>query len=217
MIYYPISMSTTSRLISTSLIALSNNDIKNVNTNLTNPTYKQVSLTAVNYGQVLQVDYPEGSSIMISEQKFELLQFHFHTPSETIHDGNGFDMEMHLVYKNANNHLGVVGVFFKKGEENATLKTILGHLPQTENAPETFADIQINATSLLPRNANHYGFDGPLTTPPYNEGVTEGVEWSVMRAPLQMSEAQLTRFIELFHHNNARPVRTLNGRQINIS
>jgi carbonic anhydrase len=188
-------------------------NIKSVNVAPIAFDYKEVALTELNNGHTLQINYPAGSSIMIGEQKFELLQFHFHTPSENTLDGKAFDMEMHLVHKDANGHLGVIGVFFEKGEENPTLKTILEHLPKAENEPETFADMHINAASLLPKNATYYGFEGSLTTPP----CSEGVEWRVMSEPLQMSEAQLASFMTILHNNNARPVQPLNGREVKIS
>lgn len=188
-------------------------NIKNINVSPIAFGYKDTPLTTLNNGHTIQVNYEPGSTIKIDEQSFELLQFHFHTPSENTLDGKAFDMEMHLVHQDANGKLGVVGVFFEKGIENPALKTILDHLPKEENKAETFSDMKINATSLLPKDQQYYGFDGSLTTPP----CSEGVEWRVMKSPLQMSAAQLDTFHKLFHDNNARPTQPLNGREAEIS
>lgn len=188
-------------------------NIKSVNVAPIVFDYQQVPLTVVNNGHTIQVNYPTGSTIKIGAQEFELLQFHFHTPSENRLAGKAFEMEMHLVHKDAQDQLSVVGVFFEKGAENSALKLILDHLPKVENKPETFANTQISAADLLPVNQAYSGFEGSLTTPP----CSESVEWRVMRTPLQLSEAQLATFRALFHNNNARPIQALNGREVKAS
>jgi carbonic anhydrase len=50
-------------------------------------------------------------------------------------------------------------------------------------------------------------YTGSLTTPP----CTEGVKWSVMVNPIEMSQAQLDAFTKIIENNN-RPVQSLNGR-----
>ncbi|NOY72624.1 MAG: hypothetical protein GXP14_09650 [Gammaproteobacteria bacterium] len=61
--------------------------------------YKPGSLEILNNGHTIQVNHAAGSSITVGGEKYELLQFHFHTPSENIVDGKAFPKEMHLVHK----------------------------------------------------------------------------------------------------------------------
>jgi len=50
---------------------------------------------------------------------FDLLQFHFHTPSEHTVSMRQFDLEMHLVHKLRNgDNLLVLGIFFETVEES---------------------------------------------------------------------------------------------------
>jgi carbonic anhydrase len=47
--------------------------------------------------ELLPQDNPETYTVIIEEQKFELLQCHFHTPGEHWIDGKSFPVEMHCV------------------------------------------------------------------------------------------------------------------------
>src|SRR5262245_23507589 len=49
--------------------------------------YKQSPLKIINNGHSIQVNYAPGSSITVHGQKYELVQFHFHRPSEEEIDG----------------------------------------------------------------------------------------------------------------------------------
>lgn len=47
-----------------------------------------------------QVNFPAGNLAFIGNMELELLQFHFHAPSEHAMDGRRYAMEAHLVHKN---------------------------------------------------------------------------------------------------------------------
>jgi hypothetical protein len=54
---------------------------------------------------------------------YELIQFHFHAPSEHLVAGKRFPMEVHFVHQKANSgDLGVVGVFLTEGAANQSFK-----------------------------------------------------------------------------------------------
>ena len=59
--------------------------------------YYPTPLRIINNGYTIQVNYERGSSIYIGHKKYELIQFHFHTPSEHVILGKHYDMEAHLV------------------------------------------------------------------------------------------------------------------------
>jgi carbonic anhydrase len=69
----------------------------------------------VDTGHSDQVNLPPGNSITYGGTKFELLQFHFHTPSEHTIDGKAAPMEVHFVHKSPEGKLAVVGVMLKRG------------------------------------------------------------------------------------------------------
>ena len=44
--------------------------------------YREAVLRIVNTGRTIKVNYPAGSYINIGKQRFDLLHYRFHTPSE---------------------------------------------------------------------------------------------------------------------------------------
>lgn len=171
-------------------------------------SYNDVPLKVVNNGHSIQVNCEPGSSITVDGQKYELLQFHFHAPSEHTVKGSFYDMELHLVHKNENGELAVVGVFMKKGKPNNLIQVIWDNIPQELNKENLVSGLSINPSGLLPKVRTYYHYYGSLTTPP----CTEGVNWSVMKTPIEVSEEQIEKFKLVMGVNNNRPVQPLNKR-----
>ena len=91
----------------------------------------------LNNGHTLQVNYANGSMISINGKEYDLVQFHFHAPSEHTIDGKPADMELHFVHKNGDGKLAVVGVLMKKGAENETIAKLWANLPKKPMTPLT--------------------------------------------------------------------------------
>ncbi|HEY0488478.1 MAG TPA: carbonic anhydrase family protein, partial [Telluria sp.] len=72
----------------------------------------------VNNGHTVQVNLAKGGSIKLASGEYQLLQFHFHTPSEEKVNGKRYPLVAHLVHKNDAGALAVVAVLFKLGHEN---------------------------------------------------------------------------------------------------
>jgi carbonic anhydrase len=174
--------------------------------------YQPSALKIVNNGHTVQVNYADGSSIKIGNDRYKLLQFHVHTPSEEQVKGKSFDMVAHFVHKNDAGQLAVVGVLFEKGKDNAALAPVVNSLPKTAGPEQAVAGVSIDAAKLLPATRGYYTFEGSLTTPP----CSEGVRWMVLKTPVQASAAQLAAIKAIVHHN-ARPVQALHGRVVKES
>jgi len=144
---------------------------------------------------------------MLGDVPYKLLQFHYHTPSEHAFNGKRYAMEVHLVHKNANGNLAVVGVFIKAGNHNELLQQVLDNISSTVNQTSIIKDVLINAATLLPENRGFFYYNGSLTTPP----CSENVNWFVMRNPIEASSEQVNRFAQLIG-KNARPLQPLNWR-----
>jgi carbonic anhydrase len=162
-----------------------------------------------NNGHTIQVDYDKGSYIQVGEDRYDLVQFHFHTPSEEEIDGKESDLVAHLVHKNAAGKLAVVAVLFGRGSENAFLKTFWGQLPTDAGEVRTPAGSSIDASNVLPAVRTYYTFMGSLTTPP----CSEGVRWFVLKSPVQVSREQVAAFRKIYPLNN-RPVQPLGTRVV---
>jgi carbonic anhydrase len=118
-------------------------------------------------------------------------------------------MEMHLVHKNADGDLAVVAVMFNIGKANTELQKLWNTMPEKAEQTTTI-DTHLDLNQLLPKNKTYWRFSGSLTTPPCSEGVT----WLILQHPMTLSEEQLEKFSHTMHHNNNRPVQSLNGRLI---
>ena len=171
------------------------------------PDYKQGQLKIVNNGHTIQVNVPVGSKIRIDGKPFDLLQFHFHRPSEEHIDGKPSAMVIHFVHKNAEGELAVLGVMLREGNENPGIKTLWTHAPKAEG-PEVVPDgVMFNPGNLLPREMDFFHYDGSLTTPP----CTEKVKFYILKTQVNVSKEQMAEFP---FKMNARPIQPTNGRPI---
>lgn len=171
--------------------------------------YQRSDAEVVNNGHTVQVNFKAGNQLKVGEQRAELLQFHFHTPSEERFDGKDYPMDAHLVHKTADGRLSVVAVQFKKGQKNQALEKLLEALPG-DGQRKTLEGF--NPAALLPSDHTYYRYTGSLTTPPCSEPVS----WQVLKQPVELSPQQIDAFRALYKMN-ARPVQPLNGRVVELS
>jgi carbonic anhydrase len=164
---------------------------------------------AINNGHTIQVNYSEGDTLTVGSSAYQLVQYHFHAPSEHTVNGMQFPMEMHLVHASADGQLAVIGVFIVEGEQNSAFDPIWANLPVVKGVENHLEHVKVDVDALLPKARTTYRYDGSLTTPP----CSEGVKWLVMTTPIALSKRQIGAFTALFHGNN-RPVQQLNGRSI---
>jgi carbonic anhydrase len=172
--------------------------------------YKSSPLVVVNNGHTIQANYAAGSSIAIDGEKYALLQFHFHTPSEHQIAGKAAALEVHLVHRNVAGTLAVVGLMMNKGKEHPLISKVWQAIPATGKT-KTLKTMTINAIDLLPTDRSYYSYAGSLTTPP----CSEGVKWHVLKAPISLSEQQITTFEKLYQVD-ARPIQSINSRKIEL-
>jgi len=170
--------------------------------------YAPTGLEILNNGHTVQVNYEEGSYIKVDGVRYDLLQFHFHTPSEHTVNAKSYDMEMHLVHKSRSGGLAVVSLLVEKGRENPAFRVVWSNLPERAGSKKS-VKASVDASSLLPADRSYYAYDGSLTTPP----CSEGVKWHVLKTPVQMSAAQIDAMGSILHHNN-RPVQPINKRRV---
>jgi carbonic anhydrase len=170
--------------------------------------YKPSPLKVIDNGHTIQVNVAPGSSIDVGEAHYELVQFHFHKPSEERIQGRAHDMVAHLVHRSAQGMLAVVAVLLDKGGANPTIDAIWKNLPK-QKEQERAIDATVDAATLLPANKGYYTFQGSLTTPP----CSEEVRWFVLKTPTKIRQSEITAFGKLYPMN-ARPTQPLNGRTI---
>lgn len=163
-----------------------------------------------------QLNFLSGEAfVTLDGERFNLLQVHFHSPSEETFDGVAPDLDAHLVHQNPKTEqLLVIGITFNEGEESNELLDIA-----IENDPTAASDTKIQVTGVplaaFVPNAEMYTFDGSLTTPPCSEGVKWFVSQQIMSAT--KSEIEGLRAVaedQGLENGNARPTQPLNGRPV---
>ena len=103
--------------------------------------YKPTAFTMMNNGHTIQAnDTSSSNSIVIEGKQYKLIQVHFHKPSENQIDGKSFDMEGHLVHKNDEGQLAVLGFLISDGKENEALAELFSKLPKEETKQDIALD-----------------------------------------------------------------------------
>ena len=179
--------------------------------------YHHTALTILNNGHTIEVEYDEGSEIVVGGDVFELLQFHFHAPSEHTLNGANFEIEMHLVHSNEDGELAYIVVFIKEGKfPNKDFRDLWDFLP-SQAGHEVESDFRINVEEMLPGDRSYYTYEGSLTTPP----CSEGVKWMLLKEPIELSRWQILQFKLILRlsccEQNNRPTQELHEREIEMS
>jgi carbonic anhydrase len=164
--------------------------------------------TLVNNGHTLQVNVEPGSWLTVEGMKFELLQFHFHSPSEHRIQGEPFPLEAHLVHRNEKSELAVVAVLFRYGDPNRSL-TAIEASASSEIGKVVPLNIALADLGTVPAQEPYYRYSGSLTTPP----CTEGVRWYVLEDTRSVSKEQVSAFVDLIGED-ARGPQPLNARLV---
>ncbi|WP_339930188.1 carbonic anhydrase family protein [uncultured Brevundimonas sp.] len=142
--------------------------------------------TLLNNGHTLQFTPDTAGGTMIGTDAYDLVQFHFHAPSEHTLNGKSYPLEIHFVNRNANGALAVVGVFVKDGAANPALESLLAVVP-TQEGEAGVTRPGVYPVLLLPEDRHYFAYAGSLTTPP----CTEGVRWNVLATPIAASADQI--------------------------
>lgn len=162
--------------------------------------YGSSSADIENSGHGIKASFGEGFTMTSGENTYNLLQFHYHTPSENTIGGKSFPMTAHLVHADKDGNLAVLGVMFEEGEANAQVQATIDNVG---------GKTDIDVAAMLPASKNVYNFKGSLTTPP----CSEGVNWHVLTSPVTASKEQIAALAKIMG-NNARPVQPMNDRAI---
>jgi carbonic anhydrase len=167
--------------------------------------YGTTSSTEFDNGRTIEDLVSPGDFIQFGGTKFELEQFHFHHPSEHTLDGRHFPLEIHFVHQSESRARLVMAVLVEAGPDHPVFHTLFDRLPHDHEEIKLRAD----PAMLLPRDRQFIEYEGSLTTPPCNEGVT----WIVMTRAIAASSRQIDQFARVYPHNN-RFVMPLNGRHL---
>jgi carbonic anhydrase len=173
--------------------------------------YHPSDVAVIDNGHTVQVNVSPGNRITVSGRSYDLVQFHFHRPSEERINGRQFEMVVHLVHRDFEGRLAVVAVLLERGPAHPVVQAVWNDLP-LEKGIEQPSTRPMDIEALLPTDRRYYTYMGSLTTPPCSEGVL----WLVLKQPAPLSQEQIGVFARLYPMN-ARPVQRPAGRLIKES
>jgi carbonic anhydrase len=163
----------------------------------------------VDNGHTIQVTNDIPMSIQVEETLYELVQYHFHSPSEHTIDGKHAPLEAHFVHKSAAGKLAVLGILVEEGAHDVLWEPLMSQLPDSPGDDRHIEGLDLDMDEFRPLPRRYYRYEGSLTTPP----CSEGVRWVVMAEKRQISAEQMSAIISRLHNNN-RPVQALGKRTI---
>ena len=167
--------------------------------------WKPQAYKIVNNGHTIQANAAAGNGMTLGADRFDLKQFHFHTPSEHALNGQRTAMEAHFVHAHASGRLAVVGVFLTAGRANPAFAAVMAIAPRQEGEAEL--DKPLDIKTLLPNTRALFRYEGSLTTPP----CSEVVDWNVYEHPVEVAKKDIDVFKAIFPMN-ARPLQSVNRR-----
>lgn len=173
--------------------------------------YQDSVFTVVDTGHTIQVNPAAGNYIEVLGQRYDLVEFHFHQPSEEHINGQTYAMDVQLVHRDAQGHTAVVALLVQRGTAQPVVQQVWDNLPLERNN-EVRAAKTLNPGTLLPSDTAYYTYMGSLTTPPCSEEVL----WLVLKQPISLSDYQLSVFNRLYPMN-ARALQPTEGRLIKES
>lgn len=165
----------------------------------------------VDNGHTIQITNDVPMSLEVDGDLFELVQYHFHAPSEHTIDGEHSPLEVHFVHKSSGGSLSVIGVLVDEGEYDPIWETILAQLPDGPGDARHIENPDLDMNQIRPLPRRYYRYEGSLTTPP----CSEGVNWFVMADQRQISKEQMATITAHLHNNN-RPVQPLGTRTLRL-
>jgi len=164
-------------------------------------TWKKDRFTVVNNGHTVQLSAANGSAMQVGHEKLDLVQFHFHTPSEHAIAGKRSAMEVHFVHQHKDGHLAVLAALLTVGGRNGAFSAIMKAAPKQKDAKATL-EASIDPAELIPASIQStWRYEGSLTTPP----CSQTVDWIIFDQTISVAQADIDAFRAIFP-NNARPL-----------
>ncbi len=171
--------------------------------------YANMPLEIINTGNITRIYVSQGSYIIYNKVKYQLTNIDFHCPSEHTRNGKTYSGEIQLFHQNSKGKRLIISVFIGLTKENEFFDLLIKYLPHDINRLKKFGHVMINPSDFLPSYDSYYKYEGSLTYPPCEEGIT----WIIMRSPLSITWKQLKK-LKKVAKNNIRDVQEINTRDI---
>ncbi|PCI59889.1 MAG: carbonate dehydratase [Kordiimonadales bacterium] len=172
--------------------------------------YQVAPINLKNRGHSIGMTYTPGSIMRVGARFYTLNGMTFHTPAEHTVAGQSYPMSIQSWHRGPDGSVAIIETLVKEGRENAAIKEIWTHLPLESGQTSKIDAVLINARDLMPTDKAYFRYVGSLSTPP----CTEGVQWYVLKQPIELSKQQIDLVRGIVGGNSARPVQRRNNRII---
>jgi len=187
-------------------------DLPKDNFSMVKVSYNVTDCEVVNNGHTVQWTPRNGGYVTVRDRRFDLVQFHFHIPSEHTFNSEPKALEIHFVHaEKSSGTLLVLGHLFDFGDYNSFIHDVCNCPAPKEG--EKFQLPNIDLSSLPGLDGAYIHYQGSLTTPPCSEGVM----WYVNKKLANISHSQVAWFRQSIPFDNARPVQKYHGRKLEIN
>ncbi|KAL2332023.1 hypothetical protein Fmac_019604 [Flemingia macrophylla] len=139
--------------------------------------YRPANANLLSTDHDIMVNWTENAGyILINGTQYQLVQCHWHSPSEHTINGIRYDLELHLVHRSLN-AVAVIGLLYHTGNPDQFLSTIEDDLTlMAANITNVTHLGIVDPEQIAGLTSNKYfRYNGSLTTPPCSENVT----WTV--------------------------------------
>ena len=176
---------------------------------------------ALNSSQSESLLFP---SVSLNGHSYNLVQVHFHCPSEHSFEGYHGDVEAHFVHADDKGRFLVLAIIMQSNGGKAKLaalskllQTALEQVPDSPGRADKLVKTTIKLHEMIMDGSNqhYYNYKGSLTTPP----CSEPVEWIVRAEPQNVSADSVLRLQRLSSSGktlnfNARRIQSSKGRLV---
>ncbi|WKK66661.1 carbonic anhydrase [Lutimonas zeaxanthinifaciens] len=162
-----------------------------------------------NNGHSIQFDFDKGDSIAYNKINYNLVQIHFHEPSEHTINGIRYPIEIHLVHQSKEKYYTVLSVFGVEGEKSEAIEEMESFLP-LKKGEEREINKAFDLSRIFPENKTYYSYGGSLTTPP----CSETVQWVIFKNPIVISLEEVLKLKDNMPLENYRNEQPINNRLV---
>ncbi|KAI4363980.1 hypothetical protein MLD38_020129 [Melastoma candidum] len=157
--------------------------------------------------------YGDAGHIIINGTRFNVIQCHWHTPTEHSLDGMRYELELHIVHLSNEGRIAVIGILYEFGRPDSFLEKLYPYIKNVSRE-ETHLGV-VDPSDIEFGSREYFRYNGSLTSPPCTEGVTWTVIKKVRTASMEQVEA-LRNAVDEGFENNARPIQPRNGRPVRL-
>ncbi len=170
--------------------------------------WKSGKFTVQNNSHSIEAKVPSGSFVTLGSERFELTQFHFHSPSEHAVAGKRSAMEVHFVHTHQDGRIAVLGAFLEAGGHNEAFSAVMKVAPAKPGG-EAPTESVVDPRQMVPGPLDSWRYEGSLTTPPCSQIVS----WVVFARTVSVAQSGIDAFRKIFPMN-ARPLQQVNRRYL---